>query len=639
MIQRSTIVGTAAALTVLTMAPGAAQARGGGLAGLFACLSNASRTLQIVHSSDNESSFVDPNTLEEKLVGYSAVVSGLQRVGLSRCTPSLHLLAGDITIPGPFYQASAEVPGLGAPGLADIAAFNANGVRGNGIGNHEFDGGIDEFATMLDDADFPFIAVNLDFSQVELQDGTPRIREGIDAGPCFLARGRVVKSCWVWSGFQRVGLIGRSPADLFNVVADPDTTVPGLDFVGGRDPQTNQPLVSAVGQVLEQVDALERRGVDRIVLLDHAQDFTADPLSASSLRGVDVIVAAGSTGFMASPEPNGPFSLLREGDAAEADYPTVREDSEGNTVLVVNVEQLYRYVGNLIVEFDRHGRVAGFVEDLSGPVATNEPGQQALASLVGDEAVAAKADVVAVNEAIQQTDLIQDALTVVGSTDFPLNGTRADVRSRETNLGRLAADSTVWFTQQQFPGASVDVALKNGGGIRDDIDGPSITRLTVQAALAFDNTLTVLELTADQLIATMENAVSRVPAADGRFPQIAGMELEYDASQPGLQGQTSVATPSRVQRLVVSRSDGSTDVVVDGGVTQGDLSRSFVLATNSFTATGGDGYAAFAIAPRVAETAIGEQQILEEYIQQALGGVVSIPDPPADPRVVRLDTP
>jgi len=638
-LRRPALLGGLAALATLLLAPAPADASPRSFAEFFRCLSNAYRTLQIVHSSDNESSFVDPNTLEEKILGYSAVVRGLQWVGVERCTPSLHLLAGDITIPGPFYQASADVPELGAPGLADIAMFNANRVRGNGIGNHEFDGGIDEFATMLATARFPFIAANLDFSDVELQPESPVIRRGVDAGPCVAAGGKVVKSCWVWAGFQRVGLIGRAPADLFNVVADPDTTVPGLDFVGGRDPVTNQPLVSAVGQVLEQVEALERRGVRRIVLLDHAQDFTADPLSASSLRGVDIIVAAGSTGFMASPEPNGPFNLLREGDVPEADYPTVREDMEGNTVLVVNVEQLYRYVGNLVVEFDHRGRIAGFEEDLSGPVTTDADGQEALAELVGDAVVRPDPEVERLFEAVRETPGIQDAFTVVGQTDFPLNGTRADVRSRETNLGRLAADSTIWFTQAQFPDLGVDVALKNGGGIRDDIEGPAITRLTIQAALAFDNDLAVVELTADQLIAAMENSVSRVPALDGRFPQIAGMELEYDASQPALEGLTSVTIPSRVQRLAVTRSDGTTDVVVEDGFAQGDLSRTFVLATNSFTAAGGDGYAAFAVAPRLADTAIGEQQILEEYIIEALGGVASLSDPPADPRVVRLDLP
>lgn len=92
--------------------------------------------MQIIHSSDNESSFQDPNTLEEKVKNFASVVRGLQRLAVSQRIPSLHVLAGDITIPGPFYQASSEVPRLGEEGLGDMAIFNAMGVDGNGLGTY-----------------------------------------------------------------------------------------------------------------------------------------------------------------------------------------------------------------------------------------------------------------------------------------------------------------------------------------------------------------------------------------------------------------------------------------------------------------------------------------------------------------------
>lgn len=599
------------------------------------CAESRRSRLQILHSSDNESSFQDPNTLEAKILNYATLQAGLEQVAREECIPSLHITAGDHTIPGPFYQASAEVPDLGAPGLGDIAIYNAMGLKANGMGNHEFDGGIDDFARMLAAANYPFIAANLDFSQVQLGTGTPTIEIGTDAQACFHSRGKVVKSCWVLAGGQRVGLIGRAPADFFNVISDPANTLPGLDFVGGRDPLTNQPLVSAVDQVLEQVDMLERRGIDRIVLIDHAQDFTGDPLSTNRLRGIDIIVAAGTTGFMAQPAAQGPYNLLRDGDSAEAEYPTWRVDSEGNTVLVVNSDQQYRYVGNLIVRFDRQGRIAG-VDGRSGPVATTAQAIDELGWVLGEtlQTPAAVSDIFA---SIQQTPLIQAAFAVVGSTSAPLTGDRAAVRSRETNLGRLAADSTLWFARASYPAIAVDVALKNGGGIRDSIQGPSIIRLTVDAALAFDNRLAILEMTGAQLLAAMENAVSRVPALDGRFPQIAGMQLEFDVSQPGIQGQASLTAASRVRNLSVTRANGTVVALVSDGVANATaLDETFVMATNDFLSTGGDGYAALAAAARLATTTNGEQQILVDYIQGALGGNVDLPEPLVDPRVVQI---
>ena len=148
----------------------------------------------------------------------------------------------------------------------------------------------------------------------------------------------------------------------------------------------------------------------------------------------------------------------------------------------------------------------------------------------------------------------------------------------------------------------------------------------------------MLRLSGDQLLATMENSVSRVPAADGRFPQIAGIQLSYDASFPGVENQESLTEASRVRELTITKADGTiVNMVTNGMVNAAALNDSFVLATNSFTATGGDGYAAFAVAEVVAATQTGEQQILEEYIVDALGGTVDLPEPLADPRVVRLD--
>jgi myo-inositol-hexaphosphate 3-phosphohydrolase/2',3'-cyclic-nucleotide 2'-phosphodiesterase (5'-nucleotidase family) len=591
-------------------------------------------TLQILHSSDNESAFQDPNTLEPKILNYAAIAAGLQALTADEGIASIHLTAGDHTLPGPFYQASAEVESLGARGLADIAIFNAMGLTANGIGNHEFDSGINDFATMLAAADYPFLAVNLDFSQVELAEGTPAIEIGVDGASVEENAGKVARSAYIEVNGERIGLIGRAPADFFNVIADPATTMPGLDFVGGRNAADNQPLVSAVELVLEQVDLLESQGINKIVLLDHAQDFTGDPLSAQRLRGIDVIVAAGSTGFMARPEADGPFNLLRPGNQPQAAYPTLRLDSQGDLVAVVNSDQLFTYVGNLILTFNEDGKIVR-VDPRSGPIATTADAMAALSEVTGAE-VTAPAAVQEIYDALQATELIQDQFRVIGATTATLNGDRAAVRSQETNLGRLAADSTLWFARQQFPDMPADVALKNGGGIRATILGPNVTVLTVNSALAFDNKIAVVELTAAELLAVMENAVSRVPALDGRFPQIAGMTLVYDPSHPGVSDQLALEEASRVQSLVITRADGSEDVLVENFDVQGDLNRAFVIATNSFLITGGDGYQALKAAAesRGAQTPeIGERQILIDYITEVLGGNVDLVEPLTDPRV------
>ena len=393
---------------------------------------------------------MDPITLEPKILHYAALASALPALAPAGGRNSIHVTAGDHTLPGPFYRAAAEVPSLGAPGMADIAFFNAMGLTANGTGNHEFDGGIDDFARMLAAARYPFISANLDFSKVQLKPGTPPIRAGQDGGSVTENAGRVVRSAYVEVGGQKIGLIGRAPADFFNIILRPNETTPGLDFIGGRNPANNQPLVPALGQVLEQVALLEARGVNKILLVDHAQDFTADPLSTKDMHGIDVIITAGSTGFIARAEATGPFNRLRPGDKALGEYPVRRADRDGHPILVVNSDQLYRYIGNLIVGFDAAGHVVS-VDPRSGPVATTQQAVDDVARLTGRPA-AAPADVQRLFEELRRTPLISRLLRVVGETATRLNGERADVRTRETNLGSLVADSVLWLGRAKVPG-------------------------------------------------------------------------------------------------------------------------------------------------------------------------------------------
>ena len=302
-----------------------------------------------------------------------------------------------------------------------------------------------------------------------------------------------------------------------------------------------------------------------------------------------------------------------------------------------------------MVGFDALGRIQ-YIDPRSGPVGTDPAGivelENELGLTAGDLTPAQAVTDLAVE--LEDTELITDLFTEIGTTTSELNGARADVRTRETNLGRLAADSTLWFAQQELPARGVDVALKNGGGIRDTIVGPSIIGLTIGSALAFNNAIVVVDLTGEQFLATMENAVSRIPSADGRFPQIAGMVLEYDLSQAGVENSASENTASRIVNLAVTLDDGTEVVFVENGtVVAASLSQTIVLATNSFLLTGGDGYAALAAASGTATTITetnfddgddpnlenGEQEVLVSYIVDALSGSVDIADPPPSPRV------
>lgn len=228
-------------------------------------------------------------------------------------------------------------------------------------------------------------------------------------------------------------------------------------------------------------------------------------------------------------------------------------------------------------------------------------------------------------------------VTEIGITTTPLCGERAAVRSHETNLGRLVADSTLWAARKHHPSSEVDIALRNGGCIRESISGPKISRPDINAALPFDGRLAIKELTGRMLLAAMEHAVSGIPECEGRFPQVAGMQLEYDANLPCMQGRASTDIASRIRKLAVTRFDGAAvNLITDGVANLEALDNTFKVATTHFIAKGGDGYAAFAAAEWWGGGQ-GEQKLLEDYIIDCLGGRVDLPDPPAAPRIIRLD--
>ena len=148
---------------------------------------------------------------------------------------------------------------------------------------------------------------------------------------------------------------------------------------------------------------------------------------------------------------------------------------------------------------------------------------------------------------------------------------RASVRTMETNFGNAAADAMMMVT-------GADVGMTNGGGIRGDkvyAAGSVMTARDVFAELPFGNKTVVLSMSGADLMAALENAVSKIEDTSGRFMQVSkNMAVVYDRN---------AAAGARV----VSAS-------VNGAAV--DMGATYTVATNDFLARGGDGYASFASA-------------------------------------------
>jgi 5'-nucleotidase / UDP-sugar diphosphatase len=161
----------------------------------------------------------------------------------------------------------------------------------------------------------------------------------------------------------------------------------------------------------------------------------------------------------------------------------------------------------------------------------------------------------------------------LGSTAVELDSRNATVRTREAAIGNLIADAMRDKTKAQ-------AAVTNGGGIRGGKiypPGSPITRRDILAELPFNNRLVVIDVKGRVLRDGLENAVSRVENAAGRFPQVSGMTIEYDPRRPA-------------GKRILSIRIGGKPLAPD---------RTYRIATNDFLARGGDGYAGFVGAPQL----------------------------------------
>lgn len=174
---------------------------------------------------------------------------------------------------------------------------------------------------------------------------------------------------------------------------------------------------------------------------------------AERLEDVDVIVAGGSNSLLADANDR-----LREGDTAADTYPLSFTSPTDEPVLVVNVDGDFTYLGRLVLGFDEAGVIVtdSLDSEVNGAWVTDEL----------PEGFEPLTEVEAITSALEDVLIAKDG-NVLGFTEVYLDGRRSQVRTEETNLGNLTADANLWLARQQDN--SVQISLKNGGGIRDDI--------------------------------------------------------------------------------------------------------------------------------------------------------------------------
>ncbi|MEM8501907.1 MAG: choice-of-anchor I family protein [Cyanobacteria bacterium P01_D01_bin.1] len=445
---------------------------------------------------------------------------------------------------------------------------------------------------------FPYLSSNLDFST---DDNLADLVVDDDQAP---QPNSIAATTVIEVDGESIGVVGATTPTITSISSPDDVTVLPEDFDG--DP-TDAQLDALAAEIQQDVDELlaANDDIDKVILLSHMQQIAIEQALATRLTDVDIIVAGGSNTLLSDGD-----DVLRAGDTSQGDYPIFTDDADGNPVAVVNTDGNYKYIGRFVADFDENGLLIeeSYDPTESGAYATDDEGVARL-NEAGLPAVVDQ-DVQDIIDAVE-TVIIDSESNVFGVSDVFLNGTRGSVRIEETNLGNLTADANLAAAKEADD--SVVISIKNGGGIRNDIGRTvvpagsttgevdrlpneaipeankpegGISQTDIANALSFNNGLTLLTLTAEELVEVIEFGIAASSDDDsntqGRFPQVAGLQFSFDLTQEA---------GDRVQSLVVLDEDGNdADIVVQNGELVGDASRTFRTVTLGFLAGGGDGY-------------------------------------------------
>ena len=477
--------------------------------------------------------------------------------------PSLTLTGGDaVGATPPISNFFGDTP--------TMTTMNMMGVSGDTLGNHNFDRGSQYLrSTLIPLAQFPYLAAN-----VVYPDGTypPEWKPS---------------QVFNFQGFK-LGVVGYTLPEL-----------PTLIFPGYLDPFIVTNPTTAINS--EVVNLRKRGKVNAIIAVGHmggdgTNTTNPEPTSplvllADSLTGVDAVFGGHTHYEYISYRPNG--RLITETPNAGQRFNRVRLVVDTNTKAVIYKTADFHKPWDIGVTPDP--AIQAYVDQLNAQLAP-----------------------------IFNTQIGTSTVFVPRADSCG----RADGRLCESLIGDVSADAlrTTYNT---------DFAITNSGGLRADLTCPTtdipgdfcppytpppypITRGQVLAVLPFGNVGFTVQISGAELKTFLENGVSAMPTANGKFPQVSGLCFTYEITAPA---------GSRVTGAVRQAANGS----CTGPAVDLTAATNYTITENDFMATGGDGY------PNVYARGTTQNlfdQILADYIASRPGAQIS---PALQGRIVCTD--
>lgn len=206
------------------------------------------------------------------------------------------------------------------------------------------------------------------------------------------------------------------------------------------------------------------------------------------------------------------IDALLDGHTHNTVAPFYINDKDGRPVLVAQTGMTFMNAGKLVI--GRDGKVsAELIPVFDGNV-----------------------EAMKVNERIKNvvdsvTDYYANITEMpVGESDFALAIEDADgnniVRCKNSNAGDFVSDAIREFAQ-------TDVAMVNGGGIRNSLPAGKLKRGDVIAMCPYDNSICSFTLKGSDIINIVNACIKSLPYLNGNFPQVSGMKFRIVVDTKG----------------------------------------------------------------------------------------------------------
>ena len=485
----------------------------------------------ILHTNDNHGRFWQNDDGEYGMAARKTLIDTIRAEVEDEGGVTLVLSGGDVNTGVPESDLQNAIP--------DFIGMNAIEYDAMAVGNHEFDNPLDVLEEQRDLATFPMLSANIYNANGERY---------FDAYKTFDING------------ISLALIGFTTDDTVKL-SNPEY-IGDLDFTAPQDEAKT---------VLSEIETAG--GADIVMAVTHMGHY-ADGASGSNAPG-DVALARsleeGQLDAIIGGHSQNPVCMEPGDNTAYADFNPGDDcvPDQQNGTYIMQAHEWGKYVGRAdftysngeltldsyeLIPVNLKEEVAAL--DENGEVILDEDGEETTELVLIQTEIEEDPELLATLKTYQEEG--QELLDVkLAETDGLLNGERADVRSMQTNLGRLLAIA-------QSDSVNADFGIMNSGGVRASIQDGDITYRDVLTVQPFGNTIT---------LATMTGAeVKEYLGTVATFQQGAGAYAQI----------TDVV-------MTVNCTAGTVDITEINSATF-DESAEYTFSVPSFNALGGDGY-------------------------------------------------